>query len=298
MRFAVVLALLVFRTAVASACDCAPPPPVAKAVEAAAAVFLGEVVKLEETAGQQHLVSLKVENSWKGIGDNQVTVSTAKNGATCGYSFRVGKRYLVYAHAGPKGGPLHVSLCSRTRTAEEAEASEDFKLLGDGKAARDRPLRGLELRLEIDEKRYDPTVGSKGKLRAVLKNGSAAEIKVPADYDGEVVQLLSGSLHLTKRSALVQAAQGKKVEVVAVAPGKEATLFEIPLDDLLMEKKAPAAEWRWDWQRRPAPPLSPIRKTRDGQFVEQATFLVELSVNGAKLRSNLALLAITAPKKD
>ena len=40
----------------------------------------------------------------------------------------------MYAGAGDKGGPPHVSLCSRTRTAKDAERTGDFEPLGAGKA--------------------------------------------------------------------------------------------------------------------------------------------------------------------
>jgi hypothetical protein len=116
-----------------TACSCAPPPPPKKALEAATAVCLAEVVKIEE-AGQERTVTLKVEKWWKGGDKAELVVSTAKNGAVCGYGFQKGGKYLVYARAVDKDKPLHVSLCSRTRTEKQAEMSDDFKELGEGKA--------------------------------------------------------------------------------------------------------------------------------------------------------------------
>jgi hypothetical protein len=115
------------------ACSCAAPPPPKKALEAAAAVCLAEVVKVEEE-GQSRMVTLKVEKWWKGGDTTELVVSTAKSGAACGYGFQKGQRYLVYAGRSDKDKPLHVSLCSRTRTEKEAQTSGDFKELGDGKA--------------------------------------------------------------------------------------------------------------------------------------------------------------------
>lgn len=55
----------------------------------------------------------------------------------------MGKKYLVYAGAAEeKNQPLHVSLCSRTRTNEEAEKGGDFKELGEGKAPVPAPPKG------------------------------------------------------------------------------------------------------------------------------------------------------------
>jgi hypothetical protein len=116
-----------------SACSCAPPPEPKKALEVSTAVCLAEVVKVEE-AGQERTVTLKVERWWKGGDAAELVVSTAKSGAACGYGFEKGKKYLVYARAAEKDKPLHVSLCSRTRTEKEAEKSGDFKELGEGKA--------------------------------------------------------------------------------------------------------------------------------------------------------------------
>ena len=117
------------------ACDCKPSPPPKKALEEATAVCLAEVVKVEvDGDGRNRTVTLKVETWWKGGNGTELVVSTAKAGATCGYNFEKGKRYLVYAHAQEKGKPLRVSLCSRTRTEKEAETSGDFKELGAGRS--------------------------------------------------------------------------------------------------------------------------------------------------------------------
>ena len=116
------------------ACDCKPNPPPKKAMEEATAVCLAEVTKIE-TEGQVRTVTLKVEKWWKGGDKAELVVSTAKSGATCGYGFEKGNKYLVYARALEKNQPMHVTLCSRTRTEQEAEKSGDFKELGEGKAS-------------------------------------------------------------------------------------------------------------------------------------------------------------------
>lgn len=134
MRFAMaVCASLVGFGSWLAACSCVPPPPPKKALENAAAVCLAEVTAIEED-GFNRTVTLKVEKWWKGGDAAEVTVSTAKDGATCGYGFQKGTKYLVYASASEKGKPLRVSLCSRTATAKDAEKAGDFKELGDGTA--------------------------------------------------------------------------------------------------------------------------------------------------------------------
>ena len=101
------------------ACSCTRTiEPVKKQVQRAykdsAAIFSGEVVEISDSSEDtgNFLVKLKVAKSWKGELGDQVTISTAKNGAMCGYTFEAGKTYLVYAD-GPKES-LIVTNCSRT----------------------------------------------------------------------------------------------------------------------------------------------------------------------------------------
>ena len=134
MRFRLAVCVLILGTEPGLfACDCAPPPAPKKALEGAAAVCLAEVIAIDDD-GAQRTVTLKVERWWKGGDKTDLIVSTSKSGASCGYGFQKGNKYLVYASASEKDKPMRVSLCSRTRTEKEAEKSGDFKELGAGKA--------------------------------------------------------------------------------------------------------------------------------------------------------------------
>jgi hypothetical protein len=53
-----------------------------------------------------------------------VSVTTAGSGPACGYTFKIGGQYLVYAYRPKDGSGLSVSLCSRTRPL--ANAAEDL----------------------------------------------------------------------------------------------------------------------------------------------------------------------------
>jgi hypothetical protein len=94
-------------------------------------VFLAEAVKVE-VEGQTRTVTSKVERWWKGGDKQEVIATTHKSGATCGYGFEKGMKYMVYAGM-EKDKSHRVSLCSRKRTEKEAEESGDFKDLGEGK---------------------------------------------------------------------------------------------------------------------------------------------------------------------
>lgn len=134
MRRVTILAFFVFvcilagaRTA--AACSCVPPPPPERAVEQADAVFIGTVIGIEQEGGEVergYVVRLRVDRHVKGAQRQEVTIRTAGSSAACGYYFREGKQYLVYANA--VEGHLHTTLCSRT--ARVADAQEDLRALG------------------------------------------------------------------------------------------------------------------------------------------------------------------------
>lgn len=97
----------------------------------AAAVFYGKVIAVKRESGSDEVmdvelefvtVKFRVEKSWKGQPTSEVIVRTAGNSAACGFAFKTGKRYLVYAHS--NGNGLRTSICSRT-----AAGSADAKYL-------------------------------------------------------------------------------------------------------------------------------------------------------------------------
>ena len=136
---------LVADAADAGACSCLPPPPPAEAFAGAGAVFTGTVEIIDDPSARRGdgkfssaspvFVRFGVDLAFKGVHGAQAVVRTARSSASCGYSFDVGGRYLVYATAAA-GGELGVSLCSRTRpvdrAAEDLAALEQLTGVGDG----------------------------------------------------------------------------------------------------------------------------------------------------------------------
>ena len=100
----------------AVACSCAPPPSPSEAEEAADAVFTGTVVEMEQEGGSVR-VRLHVDEARKGADTDEIVVHTAASPAACGFTFRLDKTYLVYAHR--SDDQLRVSLCSRSRQVED-----------------------------------------------------------------------------------------------------------------------------------------------------------------------------------
>lgn len=116
-----------------AACSCEGPPGTPMEELASHDVVLaGRIVEIVEPADfrrQEYLlVTFAVSSVWKGEVPQVVTVSTAPNGALCGYPFELGEQYLVYGYSSVDG--LHAGLCS-LRTNVLSAATEDTQQLGD-----------------------------------------------------------------------------------------------------------------------------------------------------------------------
>ncbi|MDY6877744.1 MAG: hypothetical protein SWK90_16300 [Chloroflexota bacterium] len=120
----------------ALACSCIPPGPPAEELAKSTAVFAGKVVALDVPTGpvissaDPVRVTFQVSTVWKGPVYNTLVVTTARGGASCGYEFKPGQEYLVYARGAETA--LAVSLCSRTRLL--SAAGEDLATLGEAVA--------------------------------------------------------------------------------------------------------------------------------------------------------------------
>ena len=108
------------------------------------AVFSGEILKISETSqtrdviGLDVTVKIRLKEIWKGQLTKEVIIKTPDNSAACGYSFEVGKSYLVFAHS-RKGKILATGLCSGNRLLETA--TEELKILGKGKKPQKRKFQ-------------------------------------------------------------------------------------------------------------------------------------------------------------
>jgi hypothetical protein len=109
----------------AEACSCLSSGLPCNAVWRVDAVFVGRVVSVESSIAPAdrsgRRVELQVAQAFRGLASSPVTVLAGFG--TCGYSFRVGEAYIVYALRMPNGH-LTTSICSRTRPV--AQAAEDL----------------------------------------------------------------------------------------------------------------------------------------------------------------------------
>lgn len=107
----------------AHACKCATPPPVRDALDAATAVFEGQVGKLTPL-GADLIVELNVVRTWKGADSEHVLLRTRKESAACGFAFEPEQSYLIYAGSGPSEPNLpnlQVFACGRSKPMSAAE---------------------------------------------------------------------------------------------------------------------------------------------------------------------------------
>jgi hypothetical protein len=96
-------------SAEALACSCAGEAPPCQAFWRSEAVFAGTVVSsgkisvdLAGSKYDQRLVHLTVDQPIRGMQTAEVDVVTGWGGGDCGFGFKIGERYLVYAYRDEK----------------------------------------------------------------------------------------------------------------------------------------------------------------------------------------------------
>jgi hypothetical protein len=126
------LALLILAPARVEACTCMLGAPVCETFWKTDVVFAGEVLEvtpIPNPAGEGFMphrrVRLRVMQAWRGTVGDTVEVTTGAGGGDCGYDFKQGISYLVYAHS--REGALTTGICSRTRPL--AQAGDDLAYL-------------------------------------------------------------------------------------------------------------------------------------------------------------------------
>jgi 5-hydroxyisourate hydrolase-like protein (transthyretin family) len=134
-----VLLILTVNADPASACSCALSGPPCQNYFQVDAVFIGTVRTITEVEAppdpmpfRRRLVTFTVERALRGLEGTSAGVTTGMGGGDCGYAFRAGERYLVYAYKA-QDGQLHTGICSRTRPI--AEAADDLRFIDGARTA-------------------------------------------------------------------------------------------------------------------------------------------------------------------
>lgn len=98
------------------------------------AVFAGKIVgSAQETVDDEpykrteRVLRVAIEQAFRGVEGAETEVRTGWGGGDCGYEFKVGERYMIYAYRDEKSHKLYTSICSRTRPVSKAD--EDFAFI-------------------------------------------------------------------------------------------------------------------------------------------------------------------------
>ena len=112
----------------AQACQCGVSPDLCETFARTCVVFTGEVLAITgelptkpPAPGQpppRRRVTLRVERAFRGAPAERVEVYTGFGDGDCGYPFKRGDKYLVFANE--RDGQLYTSVCSWTRPLADA----------------------------------------------------------------------------------------------------------------------------------------------------------------------------------
>jgi hypothetical protein len=150
-----------------------------------AAVFIGTPIALrtvEPKPGTSkespeywlpRIFKFTVEQSFLGVQPGELEVGTGMGSSDCGYDFKLGQRYVVYAYTAGKSDRLGTGTCSRTAPYEKAD--EDIQFL--------RTLasqnQGVSISGEVKRRLHDVAKGTSTEI------GPLAAASLVVESDGE-----------------------------------------------------------------------------------------------------------------
>ena len=114
-----------------------PPPLEMREFRGYEAVFTGTVIRLEleefpqptETCSEcsimETVATFEVSESWSEQLGSTFSVRTKYWTPSCGYEFRLGRSYLVFAERQSRKNRYHVEQCSRTTAFPQAKAARE-----------------------------------------------------------------------------------------------------------------------------------------------------------------------------
>jgi hypothetical protein len=182
-----VLLVGVVNVAPADACKCTSPSAPCAEYWQVAAVFAGTAREIRPVPDRQGVMAVRFDVDRRGRGVNSASVvveSEPQNGGNCGFTFRVGVRYVVYAQATP-GGQLTTSMCSGTKPVTAAATDLAFldEVTGSPRGVR---VFGRVRRMEYELISFNRAEhGVAGARVRVTGEGTSREATTPPDgtYD-------------------------------------------------------------------------------------------------------------------
>jgi hypothetical protein len=184
---AVLFWLLCALSAEVTACSCAGRPAPCEAYWDASVIFAGTVTYSSQASGKKgsyalskRLVRFNVDEAFLGLNGTEAELFTGLGDADCGYGFKLGGQYLVYAYR-QKDGSLYTGICSRTRPLSDAaddlayirglSSSQPGATLFGQVQSRSKTgdqlqaVKGARIIIEGPEKRVEATTDEKGRYR-------------------------------------------------------------------------------------------------------------------------------------
>jgi hypothetical protein len=128
--FWIISLVIIICPAIFFACSCLRTPnPPCRSYWNTPVIFDGivtEFVAIEDNPNgfENRKAKFKVENTYKGIKTEEVDIYTGDGGSDCGFPFRVGERYLVYAYG--DSNYLSTTYCARTANLKNANEDLDY----------------------------------------------------------------------------------------------------------------------------------------------------------------------------
>ncbi|HKP87057.1 MAG TPA: carboxypeptidase-like regulatory domain-containing protein [Blastocatellia bacterium] len=177
----------------ARACSCEMPGLPCQAYWTTSAVFVGLVTNISQPPAdadvngarpfRQRLIHFSLEQAFRGVEGKEVEAATGMGGGDCGYDFKMGERYLVYAYRNPDDNRLSVGICSRTRPL--AEAGEDLEYIrGLAKAPPGGRVFGQVMQYSKDLKNESGDTRSPMAGTKVIIEGQGKRYEVVTDAQG------------------------------------------------------------------------------------------------------------------
>jgi len=203
------------------ACSCAGGASPCQEYGRVAAVFVGTPIAVRTVArpsspDQDELdywaprrFTFSIETSFLGVASTEAEVSTGLGGGDCGYDFKIGQRYVVYAYKSGKAGRLITSICTRTNLFDKA--TEDIEFL--------RTLQSRQPGVTIS--------GQVRRMRQKVAEGDSIAIESERDF----TLVIEGE---NNRKEIQTDAQGR-FTLTGLSPGKFKITLQLP-DELTTYK--------------------------------------------------------------
>jgi len=174
-----------------NACSCRVSNPPCGGIEKSSIVFLAEVISVsihneERTAKNKEFIpfigkkaQVKVLESFNNMTAKELVVETGLGGGDCGFNFKEGEKYLIYAHE--YKGRILTSICSRTQLLTTAqEEVEILRELKTKKTVKSRIFGNVVLINREDDYSVNPL----SKVKILLKNEKGSIFRTETDLMG------------------------------------------------------------------------------------------------------------------